>query len=149
AQHFGDGLAYVAQIGAAAALAGIRRPVNDITAREACRKIATLLPLAFRLLGRWRPRVCGFRFRLSRLRRDRLGFGRLGFLKRQFELFDHTIDPLGTRTEFLAPKLRDLRLQLLDRQLRDDEAVLAAVSSIVFAESSTSFAVSSASLATT
>ena len=63
-------------------------------------------------------------FSLLLLRSDRLGLRRLGFLQRQLELFEGTIDPLGTCAELLAPELGDLRLQLLDRQLRDDEAVL-------------------------
>ena len=59
-----------------------------------------------------------------RCRRFSLGLRRLGFLQCQLELLENPLDPLRARTELLALELGDLGFQLLDRQLRDDEAVL-------------------------
>ena len=62
AKHFGDALAHVAQIGAAAALADIGWSVNDIAARKLGRQLAALLLLALRVLGRRRVGVRRFRW---------------------------------------------------------------------------------------
>ena len=124
AKHFGHALAHVAQIGAATPLADIGWSVNDIAARKLLRQLAAPLLLALRVLGRRRVGVRRFRFWPLRLRCDRFGLRGLGFLQRQLELFECTVDALGTRAELLTPELGDLCFELLDRQLRDDETVL-------------------------
>lgn len=66
------------------------------------------------------------RLRRNWLRRCRLGlrFRCLRLLQRQLELLDHAFDPLRAGAELLAAELGELRLELLDCQLCDDEAVL-------------------------
>ena len=100
AKHLGDALAHVAQIGAATALADIGWSVNDIAARKLWRQLAALLLLALRVLGRRRVGVRRFRLGLLRLRCNRLGLRGLGFLQRQLELFECTVDraPSSHRT---------------------------------------------------
>jgi len=95
--------------------------VNDIAARKLSRQLAALLLLGLRLLGRLRLGVCRFRLGLLRLRCNRLGLRGLGFLQRQLELFESPLDPLRARTELTPTELGDLGLELLDRQLVDDD----------------------------
>ena len=124
AKHLGDAFAHITQIGAAAALADIGWSVNDIATRELGRQLATLLLFGLRVFGRLCLGILDFRLRRLRLGRDRFGLRRLGLLQRQFELFEGAVDAFGTRAELFATELGDLRLELLDRQLRDDEAIL-------------------------
>jgi len=75
--------------------------------------------------GSWRLWLGVRRFRLGlRPRCNRLGLRRLGFLQRQLKLFENPLDPLRAGAELLSTELGDLGFQLLNRQLRDDEAVL-------------------------
>lgn len=120
AENLGNALAHIAQIGATTAFADIGRAVRDIATPKLRRQLPALLSFGrIRLLWRgagWMRRL-GIGLRLLRLRRNRLGFCRLCFLQRQFQLFERAVDALGIRAELLAAKLGDLRLQLLDRQL--------------------------------
>ncbi len=118
-QHLGDRLADVAQLRPAAGLAHARRPVNDIATWELGRQLATLLPLRRGGFGD-RFILCGGR----RCGGDRLGLRSLGLLQRQLQLLDGALDALGARRELLALEPCDLGFQLLDRKLRNDEAIL-------------------------
>ena len=98
--------------------------MHDVAAWQLGRQLPALLLFGLHVLGRRHLGVRRIGLGLLRLRGNRLGLRRLGFLQRQLELFDRALDLLRTRTELFAAKLGDLGFQLLDRQLRDDEAVL-------------------------
>ncbi len=118
-KHLGGALAHRAQLGATAGFAHARRHVHDVATRQLGRQLAALLFLGLRSRG-------GLCLRLGGLRRQccGLGFRRLGLLQGQLELGDDALDALGARAELLTAELGDLGLELLDRQLRHDKAVL-------------------------
>jgi hypothetical protein len=99
AQDLGDGLAHLAQVGAAARATHARRHVDDVAARQLGWQLATLLLLELRVLDRLWLGVR--RFRLGQLpwRCDRFRFRGFGFFQRQFKLLDGALDFLRTRTE--------------------------------------------------
>ena len=98
--------------------------MDDVAARQLSRQLAALFLLWSGSIGGLCIRAWGLR--LGRLRGLSLSLCLrcFRFLQSQLELFDGAFDPLRTRTELLTAELGELRLQLLDGQLRDDEAVL-------------------------
>ena len=97
--------------------------MHDVAAWQAGRQLAPFFLPRSSVLARLRLGARHFRPGLLRQHRDRLVLCRLGFLQRQLELLENALDPLRALTERLALELGDLGFQLLDRQLRDDEAV--------------------------
>ena len=95
------------------------RRMHDIAARQLGRQLAALLLLSGCAARHTRrsgldPRsgevACG--------QRRALGLARLCLLQRQLELLEGALDALRARAELLATELGELRLQLLDGELR-------------------------------
>ena len=128
-QDLGDAFTDNAQICAAAGFAGVLRHVHDVAAWQCGRQCAAL----FLLLRRSLDVRCWW---LGRLRYWRFGFGLrcFRFLQRQLELLDRPFDALGTGAKLLTAQFGQLRLEFLDRQLRDDETVLGCGQLGVFGE---------------